>query len=80
MGVQVPPGALSLTVSRTLRREDVQKKYFVKKLRDYKKRVKDWCDFIKDKKGTEFKTEQNTIVKFVIPLLEMLGWCPLSEA
>ena len=54
-------------------------KNFVEQLRDYKKRVKDWLQFIEIKRGTEFKTEQNTIAKFVIPLLEILGWGFLSQ-
>ena len=50
-----------------------------RELKAYLKRVDKWFKFIEVKEGTEFKTEQNTIVKFVIPLLEMLGWRPLSE-
>ena len=52
---------------------------FIEQLRKYQKRVEYWLNFIKDKKGKEFNKEQNTTVKFVIPLLEMLGWDHLSR-
>src|SRR3989338_1831812 len=52
---------------------------FIEQLRKYQKRVEDWFNFIKDKKGTEFNKEQNTTVKFIIPLLKILGWEYLSR-
>ena len=52
---------------------------FVDKLRDYQKRIKDWERFKADKKGTQFNKEQNTVIKFVAPLLSMLGWDALSK-
>ncbi len=51
---------------------------FIEQLRKYQKRVEDWFNFIKDKKGTEFNKEQNTVIKFVAPLFQILGWCPFS--
>jgi len=47
---------------------------FIEKLQKYQKSIEDWRNFIKDKRGTEFNKEQNTTVKIVNPLLEMLGW------
>jgi predicted type IV restriction endonuclease len=47
---------------------------FVKKLQKYQKNVEDWFKFIEDKKGTEFNKEENTKIKFVVPLLDILGW------
>lgn len=54
-------------------------KNFIKQLWKYQKRVESWTNFIKEKKGTEFNKEQNTTIKFIIPLLEILGWEPRSK-
>lgn len=50
----------------------------LKRIRNYQNRVKYWLEFKKSKKGTQFNKEQNTVVKFVIPLLRILGWDCLS--
>lgn len=54
-------------------------KSFIEQLGEYQKKVNDWFEFQENKQGGEFNREQNTTVKFIIPLLEMLGWDPLSS-
>ena len=54
-------------------------KISLEQLRDYQERVKSWRKFIEARKGTEFNKEQNTTVKFIIPLLEILGWRSFSK-
>ncbi|GEM_PF-4974156 len=49
----------------------------LKKLRNYQKRVRNWP--IKGFPNGKFGTEQNTMIKFTVPLLEILGWDTKSE-
>jgi len=56
----------------------MDKKKYLEGLQNYQKRVEEWFGFIKSKKGTEFNKEQNTLIKFVVPLFQILGWCPFS--
>lgn len=51
----------------------------LKLLKDYQDKVNNWLEFKKDKEGTEFNKEINTVIKFVVPLLNLLGWDSLSE-
>jgi hypothetical protein len=58
---------------------------FEKKLKEYQEGIKSWCKFVENfreefklKGGTQFNKEENTMVKFVVPLLEILGWEPFS--
>jgi len=50
------------------------------KIKQYCDRLKKWqveqkkMDRRKGSKGTEFNKEENTKIKFIIPLLEILGW------
>ncbi len=44
------------------------------KLKSYHSKVEEWEEFKKSKQGTQFNKEQNTVIKFVVPLLEILGW------
>jgi len=44
---------------------------FLRKLRDYQKRVKK-CEGL-------YKDERNTTIKFIVPLLNILGWNQLSK-
>lgn len=50
---------------------------FKKQLKKYKDRVKKWEREIIQK--SKYDTEQNTVIKFVIPLLEMLRWSRLYK-
>lgn len=53
---------------------------FIEQLRDYQKRVKDYLQFKETKPYKNlYNDERNTTVKFIIPLLNMLGWRHLSE-
>lgn len=56
----------------------MDKRNFREKLQKYQKNVEDWLKFREDKKGTEFNKEENTKIKFVVPLLDILGWHPLT--
>ena len=47
---------------------------FIRELKAYQKRIIDWMAFKETKQGTQFNKEQNTVIKFVVPLLEILGW------
>jgi|CXWL01.1.fsa_nt_gi hypothetical protein len=49
----------------------------LKELRNYQKRVKDWP--VKGFPNGKFGTEQNTMIKFTVPLLEILGWDTKSQ-
>ncbi|MEI8349866.1 MAG: type I restriction enzyme HsdR N-terminal domain-containing protein [Candidatus Omnitrophota bacterium] len=51
---------------------------FKKQLFDYQNKVNDWIKFRKNKKGTQFNKEENTKIKFVVSLLDILGWNPLK--
>lgn len=57
----------------------MERKNFIDKLRDYRERIRDWNQFKTDKKGTQFNKEQNTVIKFVAPLLNILKWDVLSK-
>ncbi len=52
------------------------KKNITKELKDYIKRANDWKKIIH---GTRFNKEDNITVKFVAPLLQMLGWDTLCD-
>ncbi len=52
------------------------KKNFTELLKSYQKRVEIW---LKNIKGTQYNKEQNTTIKFIIPLFEILGWDPHSR-
>jgi hypothetical protein len=49
----------------------------LKELREYQNRVKKWPE--KGYANEKFSMEQNTIIKFTVPLLEALGWDTKSE-
>lgn len=55
-------------------------KYFLRQLRDYQKRVKDWLAH-KDEEISRnlYNDERNTTVKFIAPLFNILGWNHLSR-
>lgn len=50
-----------------------------KQLDDYKKRAYNWQKIVKKYKKIRFNKEENTMIKFVIPLFEMLGWKRLDQ-
>lgn len=57
---------------------------FDEQLKKYQERIQVWQNFVRQvrkefKGGTRFNKEENTMLKFVVPLLEMLGWEPRSE-
>lgn len=54
----------------------MEEKKLIMQLNQYQSKVKEWCSIIK---GTKFNKEENTTVKFVVPLLEMLGWDTLRD-
>lgn len=47
------------------------------RIEQYCIRVTKWEEDKKTRKGTEFNKEENTKIKFVVPLLDILGWNPL---
>lgn len=55
----------------------MEEKAFKRQLLDYQKRVKDWLK--NDFKNGGYDKEQNTTIKFVVPLLNILGWDSYSK-
>ena len=51
---------------------------FEERIVQYCNRLKDWEEKREKRKGTEFNKEENTKIKFVVPLLDILGWRPLE--
>lgn len=49
----------------------MNEKVFTQELLDYQKRIDKWVPSVH---GTRFNKEENTMVKFVIPFFNMLGW------
>lgn len=50
-----------------------------KELTKYKGRVEEWLANLL-KRPKSFHKEQNTTIRFIVPLLQLLGWDPLSNA
>lgn len=54
----------------------MEEKTFKKQLSSYCKRVGDWKTYIK---GTRYNKEENTMIKFVVPFFNLLGWDHLTR-
>lgn len=54
----------------------MEEKSLIEQLNKYQTEVKEWRSIIK---GTKFNKEENTTVKFVVPLFTMLGWDTLRD-